>query len=64
MTDVATRWIEPAHIERRIEDLAQYGAQGETGVSRLVYSPEWVAAQDQIAAWMEEAGLRVARDAA
>jgi allantoate deiminase len=33
-------------------------------VARLVYSPEWVAAQDQVAAWMGEAGLRVERDAA
>jgi allantoate deiminase len=55
--------IDPAHVERRIQELAEFGARGETGVARLVYSPEWVAAQDRVAAWMEEAGLRVERDA-
>jgi allantoate deiminase len=28
-----------------------------------VYSPEWTAAQDEVAAWMAEAGLEVRRDA-
>jgi allantoate deiminase len=57
------RLIDPGRVESSIQALAQYGAHGETGVARLVYSPEWVAAQDQVAAWMEEAGLRVERDA-
>jgi allantoate deiminase len=64
MTGGTERWVDPARIAHLIAALAQYGAQGETGVSRLVYSPEWVAAQDQIAVWMEEAGLRVERDSA
>ncbi|MFN8664570.1 MAG: Zn-dependent hydrolase [Thermomicrobiales bacterium] len=63
MTTVIERWIEPAQVARAIEDLAEFGARGETGVARLVYSPEWSAAQDQVAAWMAEAGLRVERDA-
>ena len=46
------------------EALAHFGAVGETGVSRLVYTPEWVAAQDHVAAWFADAGLRVERDAA
>jgi allantoate deiminase len=58
------RWIDPGRIESLVADLAEYGAWGETGVARLVYSPEWTAAQDQVAAWMTEAGLRVERDAA
>ena len=57
------RWIDPRRIERQIEALAQHGARGETGVARLVYTKEWADAQDQVAAWMEEAGLRVERDA-
>jgi allantoate deiminase len=61
--DTNRRWIDPSRVESSIQQLAQYGAHGETGVARLVYSPEWVAAQDQVAAWMEEAGLRVERDA-
>lgn len=55
--------IDPVVVQQYVDTLAQYGAVGETGVSRLVYSPEWVAAQDQIAKWCEEAGLTVHRDA-
>ena len=62
--DANGRWIDPRRVESSIQELSQYGAHGETGVARLVYSPEWVAAQDQVAGWMEEAGLRVERDAA
>ena len=61
--DANGRWIDPLRVESFIQELSQYGAHGETGVARLVYSPEWVAAQDQVAAWMEESGLRVERDA-
>ena len=62
MTTVTERWVDPARIERDIEELAEFGARGETGVARLVYSPEWSAAQEQVAAWMTDAGLRVERD--
>ena len=55
--------IDPGAVERQIMELARYGAHSGTGVWRTVYSPEWVAAQDQIAAWCEEAGLTVRRDA-
>ena len=60
----SARWIDPERLQAQVEELAQFGRRGETGVSRLVYSPEWVAAQDRIAAWMATAGLRVERDAA
>ncbi len=50
-------------VERYVLELARHGAHGETGVWRTVYSPEWVAAQDQVAAWFAEAGLDVRRDA-
>ncbi len=63
MTRGTDRWIDPARIERSIADLAEFGARGETGVARLVYTPEWTAAQDQVAAWMADADLRVERDA-
>ncbi len=55
--------IDPALVESYIMTLAQHGAYGETGIWRPVYSPEWFAAQDQIANWCEEAGLTVQRDA-
>jgi hypothetical protein len=54
--------IDPDLVEQRILALAQYGAYGETGVWRTVYSPEWVAATDLYAQWCREAGLTVARD--
>jgi allantoate deiminase len=50
-------------VERLLLELARDGAYGETGVWRTAYSPEWVAAQDRVAAWMAEAGLEVRRDA-
>jgi allantoate deiminase len=52
-----------AQVERYISELARFGAYGDTGVWRTVYSPEWVAATEQYAAWCEVAGLRVRRDA-
>src|SRR5439155_26065581 len=55
--------IDPAVVERHVMELARHGAHGETGVWRTVYSPEWVAAQDQVAGWFAEAGLDVRRDA-
>jgi allantoate deiminase len=50
-------------VERYLLELARHGAYGETGVWRTVYSPEWVAAQDEVAGWFAEAGLDVRRDA-
>ena len=49
-------------VERYLLELARHGAYGETGVWRTVYSPEWIAAQDQVAGWFAEAGLDVRRD--
>jgi allantoate deiminase len=50
-------------LERQVLELARHGAHGETGVWRTAYSPEWVAAQEQVAAWFADAGLEVRRDA-
>src|SRR5262245_50041524 len=50
-------------VERFILELASFGAVGDTGVSRPVYSPAWVAATDRYAAWCSESGLEVRRDA-
>jgi allantoate deiminase len=55
--------IDPVLVERYVMGLAAYGAYGGTGVWRTVYSPEWSDATRQYAAWCEEAGLRVHRDA-
>jgi len=55
--------VDPALVERYVLELARHGAHGETGVWRTVYSPEWVAAQDEVSGWLEQAGLEVRRDA-
>jgi allantoate deiminase len=55
--------IDPTLVERYVMQLGTFGAYGETGVWRTVYSPEWVGATKQYAAWCEEAGLRVRHDA-
>ncbi|MCA0200027.1 MAG: Zn-dependent hydrolase [Proteobacteria bacterium] len=55
--------IDPALVERYIMELAKFGAHGETGVWRTVYSPAWIGATKQFAAWCEEAGLTARHDA-
>ena len=55
--------IHPEIVEQRVYDLSRIGQVGETGVTRTVYSPEWVAAQDQLESWMQTAGLETRRDA-
>jgi allantoate deiminase len=55
--------IDPELVEHYVMELASFGAVGETGVSRAVYSPAWVGATDRYAAWCQEAGLEVRRDA-
>lgn len=55
--------VDNRDVAEMVETLAGFGAWGETGVNRLVYTPEWLAAQDQVAAWLAEAGLEVERDA-
>jgi allantoate deiminase len=57
------RLIDPERIGEMIEALSHFGAWGETGVSRLVYSKEWSAAQQQVAEWMAAAGLEIETDA-
>jgi len=55
--------IDPAFVERTVLELAAFGAVGETGVSRTVYSPEWIGATDYYAGACAAAGLEVHRDA-
>jgi allantoate deiminase len=55
--------IDPAEVEREIMELGAIGAHSGTGVWRTVYTPEWVAANDLVARWADEAGLAVSRDA-
>lgn len=55
--------IDAEMVRQHVYDLAEFGKVGESGVTRLVYSPEWVAATDKYAAWCQEGGLEVHRDA-
>jgi allantoate deiminase len=55
--------IDPALVERYVMELARFGAHGETGVSRTVYSPEWVGATAWYAERCREAGLEPHADA-
>lgn len=56
-------WIHPALVERYVFELAAFGKYGDTGVWRIVYSPEWVEAAQCFTGWCEEAGLDVHSDA-
>ncbi len=57
MTATPRVTIDPAFVEKLILDMAQHGSDGGTGVSRTVYSPEWVDATKLYARWCEEVGL-------
>ncbi|HWK27161.1 MAG TPA: M20 family metallo-hydrolase [Solirubrobacter sp.] len=50
-------------VDECINALARFGAYGDTGVWRTVYSPEWQAAQHELARWCREAGMDVRWDA-
>ena len=49
-------------VARYVDELAEIGAHGETGVWRTAYSPEWREAQDLVARWYADAGLEVRED--
>jgi len=55
--------IDPGAVEEALRTLAGFGGYGESGVWRVAYSPEWLAAQEQVETWCSEAGLEVRRDA-
>ena len=55
--------VDAALVERYVFDLARFGAAEGTGVRRAQYTPEWRAAQEHVAAWCEDAGMRARWDA-
>ncbi len=55
--------IDTELVQEHVLALSRFGAHGETGVWRTVYSPEWVAAQAQVEEWCREIGLAVRQDA-
>ncbi|MDF2722669.1 MAG: amidase, hydantoinase/carbamoylase family [Paenibacillus sp.] len=54
--------IHSQRLHRRIEELAQIGKIGETGVCRLALSKEDRAGVDLVKSWMEEAGMSARMD--
>ncbi|HEY3060808.1 MAG TPA: M20 family metallo-hydrolase, partial [Chloroflexota bacterium] len=55
--------VEPAEMQYLVETLGAIGEQPGGGIIRPVYSAAWVAAREQLATWMREAGLTVRGDA-
>src|SRR5262245_22352931 len=60
MTDVR---VEAAEMRELVETLGAIGEQPGGGIVRPVYSPAWVAAREQLATWLRDAGLQVRVDA-
>jgi len=55
--------IHEAEVEALLMTLAEIGRVGDTGVSRLAYSREWVEAMEVCRNFAEDAGLDVRQDA-
>ncbi|MBV9355833.1 MAG: Zn-dependent hydrolase [Chloroflexi bacterium] len=55
--------VAPATMARYVETLGAIGEQPGGGLIRPVYTPAWSQARDQLAAWMDAAGLAVRADA-
>src|SRR3981081_4027733 len=55
--------VEPQEMQRLVETLGAIGEQPGGGIIRHVYDPAWVAARQQLAEWMRDAGLTVSEDA-
>ncbi len=50
-------------LNQALEDLAQIGRQADNTIKRLAFSPEDIAARQQLSKWMEAAGMSVRIDA-
>jgi len=55
--------IDPALLERRLDELYTIGAEPEGGAYRPLYGPAWVTAVERVERWLKEAGLKTRRDA-
>jgi allantoate deiminase len=55
--------VDPRLVESCVEQLARHGGMPGGGVRRLVYTPEWRAAVQNVARWLQEEGLEARRDA-
>lgn len=55
--------IDERRLLRRLDELARRGAVPGGGITRVAYTPAWVAAMELVSGWMRDASLLVRRDA-
>src|SRR5207247_10888539 len=55
--------IDPALLERRLDELYVIGAEPDGGAYRPLYGPAWATAVERVERWLKDAGLRTRRDA-
>lgn len=51
-------------LEKKIGELSKIGADPSGGVTRLLYSKEWIMAQNHLKGWMEDIGMVTSFDGA
>lgn len=56
--------VDAARLNRRLSELARFGATPEGGISRVAYSEADRAARQTVMTWMRQAGLEVSTDRA
>src|SRR5881396_2340557 len=55
--------IDPALLERRLDELYVIGAEPDGGAYRPLYGPAWATAVERVERWLKDAGLKTRRDA-
>jgi allantoate deiminase len=55
--------VDPALLERRLDELYTIGAQPDGGAYRGLYDGAWAAAVERVERWLKNAGLKTRRDA-
>src|SRR6266545_2386629 len=55
--------IDPALLERRLDELYVIGAEPDGGTYRPLYGAAWATAVERVERWLKDAGLKTRRDA-
>ncbi len=55
--------IDPALLERRLDELYVIGAEPDGGAYRPLYGAAWATAVERVERWLKDAGLKTQRDA-
>ncbi|ANY69544.1 allantoate amidohydrolase [Paenibacillus sp. BIHB 4019] len=56
---MASKWQLASFVPKLLEELSQFGADPRGGVTRLLYTAEWLEAQQYLAEQMQELGMDV-----